>query len=395
MAAQVRRKNGSNNGGSGAGLTLSFDAAAAAGNALFVTLTLPIASTFVDLVAGANTFTLDRARELNQAGTAYVYFLSAVNITGTPASMVLRTDVDSAVFYFIEEVSGIASTSYVSDTPARVTGTGTAVSAGITTSTNNAYARALLTLSGPQTAVGGDGFTAYPGTSATRQGLYLEDTGAAGGKNITATLGATELWVVSSIVYKNAGGGGVPTVSTVGAASAVEGSPITSPVTLSAATTATTNFAATLVGSGTHPATVGTDIAALSAATFTNGVTFSGGNMVVPSGVSGWDVILATSGNTTDDFDKTVTLTVGSVPATLTITDDDALPGYSISDATQSGGTVVFTVSLNAPSGREVTVQVDTANGTSTAGVDYTAIVGQIVTFAPGETSKTVTVTVL
>ena len=52
-----------------------------------------------------------------------------------------------------------------------------------------------------------------------------------------------------------------------------------------------------------------------------------------------------------------------------------------------------FTVSLNAPSGRDVTVDYATANGTATAPADYTATNGTL-TFTPGQTTKTVTVTV-
>ncbi len=55
-----------------------------------------------------------------------------------------------------------------------------------------------------------------------------------------------------------------------------------------------------------------------------------------------------------------------------------------------------FTVSLNAPCVTPVTVSysIDIANGTATAGVDYTAVSGTL-TFAPGETTKTVFVPVL
>ncbi|MFN8522289.1 MAG: Calx-beta domain-containing protein [Chloroflexota bacterium] len=42
-----------------------------------------------------------------------------------------------------------------------------------------------------------------------------------------------------------------------------------------------------------------------------------------------------------------------------------------------------FTVSLSQPSALTVTVQVQTANGTATAGSDYTAV-SQTVTFNPG-----------
>jgi chitinase len=53
-----------------------------------------------------------------------------------------------------------------------------------------------------------------------------------------------------------------------------------------------------------------------------------------------------------------------------------------------------FTVRLSAPSGRPVTVSYATADGTATQGADYIAAAGTL-TFAPGETQKTVSVTVL
>jgi aryl-phospho-beta-D-glucosidase BglC (GH1 family) len=61
-----------------------------------------------------------------------------------------------------------------------------------------------------------------------------------------------------------------------------------------------------------------------------------------------------------------------------------------------AGGTAVaaFTVSLNVPSGRTVLVDYATADGTATAGADYTAVSGTL-EFRAGETSKTVLVPVL
>ena len=56
--------------------------------------------------------------------------------------------------------------------------------------------------------------------------------------------------------------------------------------------------------------------------------------------------------------------------------------------------TAVFTVALSQASSQPVTVQYATANGTATAGSDYTAVSGTI-TFAPGETSRTVAVPVM
>ena len=80
-----------------------------------------------------------------------------------------------------------------------------------------------------------------------------------------------------------------------------------------------------------------------------------------------------------------------------TINDDDATPSLSINDQTvtegNSGTTANFTVTLGAVSGREVTVQYATANGTATQPSDYTQKSGTL-TFAAGETTKTVSVDV-
>src|SRR5262249_1448747 len=54
---------------------------------------------------------------------------------------------------------------------------------------------------------------------------------------------------------------------------------------------------------------------------------------------------------------------------------------------------LAFTVTLSVPSDQPVTVAYATANGTASAGSDYQAATNTL-TFAPGETSKTITVLV-
>ena len=83
---------------------------------------------------------------------------------------------------------------------------------------------------------------------------------------------------------------------------------------------------------------------------------------------------------------------------TATITDNDPTPQLSVADYFINEGNdgtseVVYTVALDNPSDREITVDYFTADGTATADVDYLAGSGTI-TFAPGETSKTVTIAV-
>lgn len=82
-----------------------------------------------------------------------------------------------------------------------------------------------------------------------------------------------------------------------------------------------------------------------------------------------------------------------------TIQNDDAIPTLSINDVTlvegNSGFTnAVFTVSLNAASAQNVTVNYATTNGTANAGSDYSAT-GGILTFAPGVLTQTITLAVL
>ena len=87
------------------------------------------------------------------------------------------------------------------------------------------------------------------------------------------------------------------------------------------------------------------------------------------------------------------------VRTTVTITDDDPTPALTVSDASVMEGnsgsaTLVFTVTLWAVSGRPVTVNYATNPNTATAGVDYTSTNGTL-TFAPGVTSQTVSVSVI
>src|SRR5262249_25631112 len=65
----------------------------------------------------------------------------------------------------------------------------------------------------------------------------------------------------------------------------------------------------------------------------------------------------------------------------------------SVTEGNAGTTTAVFTVSLSAAYTQPVTVRYATADGSATAGVDYQAAFGTL-TFAPGETSKTVTVAV-
>ncbi len=92
--------------------------------------------------------------------------------------------------------------------------------------------------------------------------------------------------------------------------------------------------------------------------------------------------------------------TIANGQAQGTIIDNDALPKLSIGNITVTegdSGTVnaVFTVKLSAASGQLVTVTYATIEGSAIAGSDYSSLIDQTLTFAPGETTKTISVSIL
>jgi carbon monoxide dehydrogenase subunit G len=119
-----------------------------------------------------------------------------------------------------------------------------------------------------------------------------------------------------------------------------------------------------------------------------------------PASNFGWEIL----GNETDAgsakrFDSREAPLAANRPV-LTITYTTAeQPSLSVSDVSVTegdAGTVNadFTVSLSAPSGQTITVHYATADGSAVAPGDYTAVPDTILTFAPGETAKTVSVAV-
>ena len=112
---------------------------------------------------------------------------------------------------------------------------------------------------------------------------------------------------------------------------------------------------------------------------------------------------VATAEDTTDEYDETFTVrlsspanaTLGDGTATGTIVDDDDPPAVRIADAKEEEGDELgFAVSLTAASGKRVTVMwaaSSSAGDTAESGTDFGAV-SETVTFAPGETEKTLRV---
>jgi hypothetical protein len=91
-------------------------------------------------------------------------------------------------------------------------------------------------------------------------------------------------------------------------------------------------------------------------------------------------------------------LNTSSSTATVTLLDVDPVPNFSFTAASytaaENAGTVSLPVTLSGTSRYTVTVNYATSDGTAKAGTNYGATSGSLV-FQPGETSKTIPVSVL
>ncbi len=128
-----------------------------------------------------------------------------------------------------------------------------------------------------------------------------------------------------------------------------------------------------------------------------------------PPGVTTQTVTVMVDGDATDELNETFFVNLSNpTGATIadgqglgTINDDDPQPSISIDDVMLTEGDAgptafMFTVTLSAASGRTVTVNAQTADGSATGGSpfsDYTPL-SSILTFTPGVTTQTVTVSV-
>ncbi len=172
-----------------------------------------------------------------------------------------------------------------------------------------------------------------------------------------------------------------------------------------------TEVTVTATRSGTATAVADTDIAiSVAGVTATAGEDFAAvGNFTisVPAGESSatGTFDLTPTDDALDEADETLvvsgTLADNSVaPATLTITDNDDAPALSIAapaavvEGDSGESDMDFTVTLSAASGRQVTVKYALGGGTATSGTDHAAFAGGALTFAAGDTEKTLTVKV-
>ena len=222
--------------------------------------------------------------------------------------------------------------------------------------------------------------------------MFVNLSGASGGATISRAQG------VGTIADNDSAPPPPPSPSfAVSDASATEGGTLTFTVTRNGSTSGayTVNYA-----SANGSATAGSDYNAVS------------GTLSFAAGETSKTVSVATTDDSTVESTETMTVnlsgasggaTIGDAQGVGMIIDNDSAPpppptppNFAIGNATAiyEGGTLVYTVTRSGTTSGSYTVNFATANGSATAGSDYSAASGTL-TFAAGETSKTINVTTI
>ena len=129
------------------------------------------------------------------------------------------------------------------------------------------------------------------------------------------------------------------------------------------------------------------------------------GTLTFAPGETTKTIEVAVRGDTLDEIDEAFSLNLSN-PSNVTIADGEGIATISDNDTATSisinnvsvtesdaGVNVLFTVTLDNPSGKTISVDYTTVDGTATAGQDYVAKSGTL-TFAPGETTQTIEVAI-
>ncbi|MEA3207025.1 MAG: hypothetical protein QOE70_82 [Chthoniobacter sp.] len=342
------------------------------------------------------TFTLTAARTSGPTSNA--------SATGT----VTITDNDAPPQFSIDDVTvnegaGTMTFTVTLDAPSSLTAT-----------VNYALNDSSATAGNDFTAVSGL-LTFGPGvTSQTFVVPILNDVTYEGSEAFTVTLsGATNATIadttgVGTILDDGTGAGGtdndIPTL-TVSSPAVTEGLQTHAVFTVSLSNPSTTPVVVSLALADGTALGAGIDYGAGLEVSTDNGANWSvAANATFAPGKTSILVRTPVINDPLDEPVETFTLTAtvtsgptinGSATATATITDNDPTPALSINNVSvnEDAGTITFTVTLDAASGQSVSVNYATADGTATAGSDYTARSGTL-SFAPGVTSQTVTLLV-
>src|SRR6185312_16082342 len=143
--------------------------------------------------------------------------------------------------------------------------------------------------------------------------------------------------------------------------------------------------------------------------TATQPADYTSSNLIItfPPGTTTQAFAVTVAGDVLDEADDTFVVnlttptnaTIADPQGLGTIVDDDPLPSLAINDVSRVEGNsgianLTFTATLSAASGRTVTVNFATSDGTATAPADYTSSSGTL-TFNPGVLTRTIAVPVV
>ncbi|WP_279387970.1 choice-of-anchor U domain-containing protein [Thiobaca trueperi] len=315
----------------------------------------------------------------NPASSGYTTGITVVDSAATVTQSDSETRIwkmSAALTGNVDGTSGADETLFLSDANLLA-----AQQSGIAVTGNNT---ATLTL------IGGDTLADFQAVLRNIQYKNVDSTPTTGARTVTitvdddATASATATITVTTAV--------APTVAlSINNATVAEAAG-SSTITATLSATASTDTTITLTPSGTATGS-GTDY------------TLSSTTITITAGNTTGTATLSAVQDALDEDDETVILDItgvsggggatesGSQQQTITITDDDPTPSLSIADVSQAEGNsdtyMTFTVTLSAASGKTVTVNYATSDGTATVGDDYAGVSDIPLSFAAGETSKT------
>ena len=168
--------------------------------------------------------------------------------------------------------------------------------------------------------------------------------------------------------------------------------------------TVAATFTATLSAASADPITV-TYAAAAGSATAGSDYQAASGTLTFAPGETSKTITVLVNGDRLGEPNETFSVNLDS-PTNATIADGQGVgtilddePHISVSDVTKAEGKkgqttqFTFTVTLSAAYDQPVIVSFKTTDGTARSGEDYVATTATL-TFAPGETTKTITITV-
>lgn len=285
--------------------------------------------------------------------------------------------------------------------------------------TGTATAGFVVTLSSNPTEPVTVNYTTVDGSATTAEGDYQHASGTLtfnpGGpltQTIPVLVNGDRRGEMAEVFFVNITSGDAPVIDGQGNGVIIEDEPtlyiLNTPSVLEGSSgTTPLNFTLTLSSPYDVDITVHFATQDGSATTADGDYQAKSGTATIAAGATTTTVTINVNGDLKSEADETVLITLSNASSAYIpdsgqaagiIRDDELL--VSVNDVTKSEGKrgkttlFTFTVTLSAPCGQPVTMSYRTANGSATTGdSDYVARSGTL-TFAPGETKKTITIEV-